>query len=365
MTKMNVARLVAIGQPLECGVADKPVPGPRDVLVRVAACGLVPNTANIVDGRTPLIVPELPAIFGLDVSGTIEAVGEQVVDLSEGERVYVDPYLSCETCHFCRQGKAEYCKSAALRGYMTWTPGGQKLLNTYPVGGFSEYVVSPHNKIVRLPDTVDFFIAAHFGYLCTSFAALRRAGMGPGKTVLINGATGTLGVAGAAIALGLGASRVLGIGRNQENLKKLRALAPGRVETSSLTGQDAADWARSQTGGTGVDVIYDCMGFGTDASSTHALIRGIKDGGSLVLASAGVDGDITQSYYEILVYDVRAMGSIWFNSADVDLMCSMIGNGAINLSSMEHRQFTLNQVNDAIRLVRSRPGGFTNVVVTP
>lgn len=365
MVQMNVARLVALGQPLEVGTAEKPVPGARDVLVRVAACGLVPNTANIVGGHTPLIVPQLPAIFGLDVSGTIEAVGEQVVGLNEGDRVYINPLLSCETCHHCRRDRPDLCPSGALRGYMTWTPGGLRLLNSHQGGGMAEYVLAPHNKIVRLPDSIDLLTAARFGYIGTSFSALRKGGMGPGKTLLINGVTGTLGVAAVAIALGMGASCILGIGRNQEVLDRVKALAPERVETISSTTDNVVDWVLKQTNGLGVDVFYDCLGVGSDSEGTNALLRAVKDGGDAVLVAGGVHGDVSQPYFKILIHDVRVSGSNWFSNADIDQLVAMVGGGLIDFSFLEHRRFPLKAVNEAITLAGSRLGGFVNVVIDP
>lgn len=366
MSKINVARLVEVGKPLEVGVADMPSPGPRDVLVKVAACGLVPNSYNIVKGYTPFDLPELPAVWGLDVSGTIEALGEQVVGLDVGERVYLDPWHTCETCQHCRRGRRDLCPNGHFRGYMAPTTGGGRLLHHYPMGGLSEYVVAPDARVARLGESIDLLTAARFGYIGTSFAALRKGDLGPGKTVLINGVTGTLGVAAVAIALGLGATKILGIGRNRELLERVRQMAPRRVETiSSEDGVDLVTWVKQHTGGIGVDVMYDCLGVGGDAHCTNKLLRAVTPGGSAVLVAGGVAGDVCQNYMDVLMYDVRAVGSLWFSAAEVDQMIAMIDAEVIDLSFVEHRRFGLFEVNEAFDLVGSRPGGFVNIVVLP
>ncbi|SMQ54936.1 unnamed protein product [Zymoseptoria tritici ST99CH_3D7] len=89
MPKINVARLVEIGKPFEVGTADKPTPGPNDVLVKVEACCLVPNSSNIVSGGTDsdvFTLPQLPTVFGLDAAGVVEAVGERFFNIRAGDR---------------------------------------------------------------------------------------------------------------------------------------------------------------------------------------------------------------------------------------------------------------------------------------
>ncbi|OLM09008.1 Alcohol dehydrogenase [Pseudonocardia sp. Ae707_Ps1] len=366
MTGINVARLVEVGRPLQVGTATKPAPGPREVLVRVAACGLVPNSDNVVNGRTPFTLPELPAIFGLDVSGTIEAVGEHVLNLAAGQRVYVDPHLVCGTCHQCRRGRTDLCPNGCLRGYFASSPGGAKLLGRYEFGGLSEYVVAEDRNIAVLPDSIDLDTAARFGYVGTSFGALKKGRLGPSKTLLVNGVTGTLGVAAVAIALGMGATRILGVGRNQALLQRINALAPGRIATvSSEDGVDLPKWTLDQTDGLGVDVMYDCLGVGGDGNTTDALRRAVKAGGRTILAAGGVDADLTETYAEAMSRDTATLGSGWFDAGEADEMIAMIGAGIIDLSILEHKVFPLAQVNEAFTFVGDRPGGFANVVVRP
>ena len=86
-----------------------------------------------------------------------------------------------------------------------------------------------------LPDTVSFDAAARFGYLGTSFAALRIGGVGAGSAIAINGITGTLGAGATLLALGMGATRILGIGRNRDMLAQVEGAGTGeRIDTLAL-----------------------------------------------------------------------------------------------------------------------------------
>src|SRR5262249_55619457 len=114
---MRSARLHEPGQPLRIDTVEIPEPRPRDVLVRVKACGIIPNMNAIFSGRLWNHLPPLPASVGLDAAGVIAKVGSEAADVAVGDRVYVNPWLSCGTCPYCRAGEPMLCSAAAFQGY--------------------------------------------------------------------------------------------------------------------------------------------------------------------------------------------------------------------------------------------------------
>src|SRR5262249_57895548 len=119
----------------------------------------------------------------------------------------------------------------------------------YPFGSFSEYITASPQRLVRLPEQVTFEQAARFGYLGTSFAALRLGQVGGGSAIAINGVTGTLGAGATLLALGMGATRILGLGRNRDVLAQVKPLSPDRIEVLALGDAPIAEWMRQHTGG--------------------------------------------------------------------------------------------------------------------
>jgi alcohol dehydrogenase len=242
------------------------------------------------------------------------------------------------------------------------------MLTHYPLGALSEYLLSPDANLAVLPKSIDTATASRFGYIGTSFGGLKKAQMGPGKTLLVNGVTGTLGYAAVAIALGLGCTRILGIGRNKERLVELEGLCPkGRVRTISSEGgmESVVAWIKEQTNGLGPDALYDCLGNGGDANATSILIGTVKTGGRAVLAAGGADGEIKQSYLEAMSRDVAVLGTIWFTSAEIDELIALIDAGVIDFGFLRHEFFPLGKVNEAFERVGGRAGGAVNVVVQP
>jgi threonine dehydrogenase-like Zn-dependent dehydrogenase len=170
-----------------------------------------------------------------------------------------------------------------------------------------------------------------------------------------------------AIALGLGATKILGIGRNPDRLSDVSSLGSDErvVVASSEEEKDLPAWIKKHTKGLGPDIMYDCLGVGGDATSTMDLIRSVKRGGCAILVAGGAEGDLSQSYTEAMMHDVSIVGSVWFTTGEVDDLIELVSAGVIDLSYLEHKSFSLDNANEAIQFVGDRPGGKVNVVVKP
>ena len=239
------------------------------------------------------------------------------------------------------------------------------MLERYPIGGYAEYTLAPDTNIVQLPPSIDFPTASRLGYLGTSYAGLRKANVGPGSIVLINGITGNLGYAATAIALALGAVKILGVGRNTDRLNQIKSLAPGRIEVcSSIETPDIAGWVFSHATA-GVDALYDCLGIGGQAGSTLDLVRTIRRGGEAVLAAGAVEGNLDRSYAETFGQDVAIRGTMWFSSKEIDELVQLIAARVVDLSFLEHREYDLEDINEALRVAEERVGGAMNIYVRP
>ena len=97
-------------------------PRPRDVLIAVKACGVIPNMNAIFSGTLWNHLPPLPASVGLDAAGIVSKVGSDVTDVAIGDRVYVNPWLTCGMCPYCRAGEPMLCSAAGFQGYFGFFP---------------------------------------------------------------------------------------------------------------------------------------------------------------------------------------------------------------------------------------------------
>jgi D-arabinose 1-dehydrogenase-like Zn-dependent alcohol dehydrogenase len=365
---MVAARLHALHTPMTLDTIPVPKPRPGDVLVRVKACGIVPNMANVINNwpswfpHQPL--PKFPAIFGLDPAGVIEEVGEAVINAKPGDRVYVSPLRSCGSCKACRAGQRSHCRYFTLNGYFSTCRDGQRIFDLYPYGGFSEFMTAPEYAIVNLPDKLTFEQAGRFGYLGTSYGALKNAGAGPGQVALIDGITGTLGVAATVLGLAMGLSKILGTGRDEKLLARVKALAPQRIEVMTLGQGSSGDWAKSVTGGEGADFVISALGAKAPAATMMDSMKGVRRGGKIVNVG-GVAEDLPIDVKWLMDEQVQLIGSNWFTTAQGQEMADMVKSGTIDLSYLATRVFPLSRVNEAISGLKDRDGGFSNYVVTP
>src|SRR3712207_2158893 len=112
-----------------------PVVAGRDVLPRIAACGICATDLHLLDGSIPLYTP--PRILGHEMAGTVVAVGPDVRTLGIGDRVAVDPNIPCGACYFCHEAQPYMCPN-----------------RTSTIGGFAEFNRVPEQTAHRLPDGI-------------------------------------------------------------------------------------------------------------------------------------------------------------------------------------------------------------------
>lgn len=365
---MSVARMHEVGGSLLLEQIPVPTPGENDVLVRVRACGIVPNLGNILANWTTwfpdLPLPPLPAIFGLDPAGDVVAVGPHVQGVKPGDRVYVNPARSCGTCRHCSNGDPRACRYFTFNGYFGFSEYSRHIYARYPYGGMAEYMTAPATAIVKIPDSMTFEEAARLGYVGTAYSGLRKAKVGPMTTLLIGGASGTLGLGAVISALALGVPRILGTGRNREWLARVKAIAPDRIETFCLEDGSVSQWAKSLTDGDGVDVAIDCMGPGVSHEAFLEGLYSLRRGGVLVDVGA-VAGEVPIDVHYMMDRNMSLLGSVWFTTEEGREMAGYAATGMLDMSIFEHEVYPLSQVNEAISGIATRNGGFSNFVIAP
>jgi alcohol dehydrogenase len=363
---MRAARLHAVGEKMVIEEIERPRATGTDVVVEVKGCGMVPNLGNVLANwetwypQMPL--PPRPAIFGLDPVGIVHEVGELVLNVKPGDRVYVNPGRSCGACQSCAAGTPQKCDYWTLNGYFGYNPNSLEMFKRYPHGGFCEYMRAPQTAIVKLPDNIEFRQATRMGYLGTSYAAVKKMGPLAGKSLIINGASGTLGVGVTLVALALGISRIYAVARGLPLLERLQALAPGRIEIFSNTEGSTETWVKSRTGGAGADLMVDTLGAVASLDSLKDAMHGVRRGGRIINIG-GTAGELSIDVKWWMDEQMELLGSVWFTSAEAIELAELLRNGTIDISVLTPKSWPLDEINEAISGVTSGDGGFTSYLV--
>jgi D-arabinose 1-dehydrogenase-like Zn-dependent alcohol dehydrogenase len=368
MKTMLAARLHEIGGPLRLEQIPIPEPRPTDVLVAIKACGIVPNLKNVLtkwpEWFPHLPLPKLPAIFGLDPAGVVAELGSQVQSVRAGDRVYVNPARGCGSCRACRCGEIVNCRGFTFQGYFGRGPLSQAVFDAYPYGGLCEYITAPQSALVRIPENLSFESAARFGYLGTAHAAIKKAGAGPGRSLLINGIGGTLGLCAALVGLATGVTKILGTGRNPALLDRVKALAPSRIEVFAAGKRPVQDWALEMTEGEGVDAVVDTLPPGAPASAMLDALRSLRRGGRLVNVG-GMAEILPLNVHWIMGMNIQVIGNCWFSTGEGQELAEMARAGTLDLSVLNHRRIALKDVNEGLSSLQDANRGFNNFVVIP
>jgi 2-desacetyl-2-hydroxyethyl bacteriochlorophyllide A dehydrogenase len=258
-----------------------PSPGPREVVVAVAGCGICGTDLHIAEGE---FAPTLPVVPGHEFAGEVVALGADVTELAVGDQVAVDPSLYCHECHYCRRGRGNLCERWGAIGVST-------------AGGAAEFAVAPVANCVRLPEGVTTADAALIEPLSCAVRGFDVLAPQLGDHFLIYGA-GTMGLMMMELAKRAGAAGVDMVDLNPVRLETARELGC----TSAVTSADELDRPR------GWDNVVDCTG--VVAAIEDGLGRVAPGGTFQQFGVANEDAKASFSPYRIYNKEIRIVGSM-------------------------------------------------------
>jgi len=286
------------------------VEGPDDVVVALKAAALNHLDLFVLRGL-PGLPPAFPHVLGADGAGVVEAIGAAVTRAKPGDRVLLNPGVSCQRCEYCLAGEQSLCAT-------------YKLLGEHLPGTFAEAVRVPQWNVHPVPDGVAWADAAAFPlvHLTAWRMLVTRAGVRPGETVLIWGIGGGVALAALAIAKLLGAVAIV---TSSSEAKLARARSLGADIALNHAAGDVPKELRRLLGGRGVDVVVDSVGEATWEKSLRAL----APGGRLVTCGATTGPRVITDVRRLFWYHQTLMGSTMGNAREFAEIVRLLGSGAL------------------------------------
>jgi propanol-preferring alcohol dehydrogenase len=324
---MKAAVVRKFGQPLE--IEDRPVPRPGrgQVLVKVVASGVCHTDLHAADGDWPK-KPKPPFVPGHEAAGYVAAVGEGVTHLEEGDRVGV-PWLhtACGLCDYCVTGWETLCLDQECSGYTV-------------DGGFAEYVLAEAAFVGKIPDGLDFALAAPI--LCagvTTYKGLKVTEAKPGDRVAIVG-IGGLGHVAVQYARAMGLN-VVAVDVSDDKLRLATSLGAELAIDASKT--DPALMVQERFGGVDAALVT-----AVSTGSFRQAIDMLRRGGTCSLVGLP-PGDFPTPIFDVVLKGITIRGSIVGNRTDLRESLQFAADGLIR-PTVELRK--LEEINDVFERLK-------------
>jgi alcohol dehydrogenase len=353
---MKAAVLNAFGAPLAIETLPDPAPGAGSVVVDVVAAGVTSYAANVFNGSRNYAL-ELPVAPGAGGVGRIRATGPDATGLKAGDWVFCEPTIRSR----------DHAVDAILQGWTYRTEAALPLHRLYHHGSFAEQMLVPTENVTRIGD-IDAADAGRWtalGRLLVPYGGLLAGDLRAGETLVVSGATGGFGGAGVAVALAMGAARVVATGRNARTLDDLAHRFGRRVRPVQMTGVEADDRQTIiEAAGGRIDIVLDFLPREASASQVQAAILAVSPGGRMVLMG-GVRSDLALNYNALMHQELTLRGAWMYPRDAIPRMVRMVNAGLIDLAQFDLTEFGLGDANVAVAHAAANAGPRQLTVLRP
>ncbi|MFM0313024.1 2,3-butanediol dehydrogenase [Paraburkholderia sp. RL17-383-BIF-A] len=254
----------------------------------------------------PLTGKKMPLVIGHEFSGIVTAVGNGVSDISEGDKVAVEPIYRCGTCRPCKGGYYNVCNHIGFHGLMA-------------DGGMAEYTVVPRNMVHKLPDSVPVDMGALVEPMSVAYHAAKLGKVGPESRALVFGG-GPIGI-GLWFALkGMGLTQIDLVEPSETRRKAVETLGARTIDPTRV---NVTEMILDQTHGNGVDAAYDAAGV---PAAVATALDCLGEQRSLV-SVAIYDKPIQTPLLSAVLRERRIQGTICYTGDDYKAVIDLMAQG--------------------------------------
>lgn len=321
-----------------------PMPKPGQVIVKMEYVGICGSDSHYLEtGRIGDFVVEGDFILGHECSGTVVELGENVKTLKIGDRVALEPGITCGQCEFCKTGRYNLCPDVE---FLATPPYDGSLVN---------FLAFPENMCFKLPDNMSTLEGALVEPLAVGMHAAAQGDVRLGESVAILGG-GTIGLMTllAAKAYGATTAYVVDVLENRLELaKKLGAIV------INAKNENAIDRIMADTAGAGVDVVFETAGAVPTIQQTPHLV---KRGGTIVLVGLCPKDEIEFNFAKIMAKEAQIKSVFRYRNIYPSAI-QAIADGKINVTEMVTRTFDFADSAEAFQYVAENKKDVIKVVI--
>ena len=328
-----------------------PDPGPNDVIVKIAACGVCHTDLAYREGG---INDEYPFLLGHEAAGIVETVGDAVTHVEVGDFVILNWRAVCGQCRACKRGRPWYCFDTFNASKKMTLTDGTELSPALGIGAFIEKTLIHEGQCTKVNPETDPAVAGLLGcgVMAGIGAAMNTGNVGRGDSVAVIGCggVGDAAIAGAKLA---GATKIIAIDRDPAKLE----WAVGLGATHTINGaevDDVIEAVQELTDGNGADVVVDAVG----RPETYAQAFYARDlAGTVVLV--GVPTPEMKLELPLVDFFSRggALKSSWYGDClperDFPMLIDLYEQGRLPLDKFVTERIGLNDIEAAFDAMKA------------
>ena len=337
-------RTAVLDAPRRFGIVDraKPVAGPGEAIVRIAATAVCHTDLAIYTGEHPGV--RYPVVMGHESTGVIDSIGDGVTGIKPGQHVIINPIITCGHCDSCLRGAGHLCRNAGLFGREV-------------EGSMGEYVNLAARYVHPLPDRLPLADATLIETLATVRHSQVRLGLKAGESVVVIG-QGTTGLLHTRLAVLAGANPVIAVSRTRWKLDM--ATQMGAHHAVDVSAEKAVGEVMRLTGGSGADVVIDTAG---GASVLMAAIDMLRPGGRL--APYAISHECCPGFTTFPMYykEISIIGSRALTDDDMAPSVELVASGKIDVSNFVSASYPLDRTPEAFEEYERNPGKVLRIVI--
>lgn len=314
-----------------------------DVKIRVRNCGICGSEVHAIHGLHPFRIP--PIVSGHEVAGDVVAVGEGVTKFKVGDRVTVEPHYGCGHCWYCDHGLYNVCPDKKVLGAGPWS------------GGLGEYIVTPEQTVVKLPDSLTYEEGALIEPVANGMYAVRNSKIDEETNIVVIGC-GPIGIGDFLCARLYDPRSILMVDVAEFNLQKAREM--GAELTCNSRSENLYERVMELTGGVGADLVFLAYG---DAPTLQQAAEICRRGGQLVQHALMEDG-IGFPYRVHQQHELDFKAYNMYTNEDFRLIAEAIDAGKMDLSHFVTQRYPIEQFAEAMHMADKRPEPVLKVMMT-
>ncbi len=316
-------------------------PGPHEVRLQIAYCGICGTDLHIYDGGLDYRIKNLPQAVGHECSGTVVEIGSEIKEWKVGDRVVVRPLDYCGECIACKAGHSHVCANLNFMGIES-------------EGAFQNYWTVHERTLHHLPDSISMLHGALVEPLAVCCHAVSRGVLKAGENAVVIGG-GPIGLLTALVARYRGARVVV----SEVNPVRLQKLNDMGFETINPKETDPIKYVKEWTNGDGADIVFEVSG---SQPGLDTMVELPHPRGRIVLV-ASYPKPMQVFLRELFMKEVNLIFTRVYEAKDFDDALQMMSENAFDAEKLISRIYPLSEVQQGMELCASGIGDVVKVMI--